>query len=162
MKERRAIKITDIDQMIQLVDDVLIVARYDISLCDCNGVFLPDDDIERRMQQLEKDRLDGSNTIIVKILQEAYKSYHIEEAANVPAKEIVEKLEPIKKRIIGMFRNGEEDIECDCIDYVDDSVDDEWLLALFAIRIRDQMINVVNQRDTDELREKNKKKRLNK
>ena len=158
MEERRAIKITDIDQMIQLVDGVLIVARYDISSCDCNGVFLPDDDIERKIEQSEKDRLDGTDTIILKILQEAYKSYSIYEAANITAEEIVKKLEPIRKRIIGMFRNGEENIECDCVDYVDDSVDDEWLLALFAIRIRDQMINVVNERDTDELREKTRKK----
>ena len=154
MEERKAIKITDIEQMVRLTDSVLITAMYDIMSYDCNGVFLPDDDIERRTEQFDKDHLDGTDILILKILRDEYGFY---DALFISAKKIVEKLEPIRKRILSMFRNGMEEL-CGYIYYADASVDDEWLLTLFAIRIRDKMLEIADKRETDKLKEKTKRK----
>lgn len=155
MEERKAIKITDIEQMIWLVDSVLISAMYDIMSYDCNGVFLPDNDIERRTEQFDKDHLDGTDILILKILRDEYGFY---DALFISAKEIVEKLEPIKKRIISMFRNGMMEASFRYTYYADASVDDEWLLTLFAMRIRDKMLDIADKRETDKLKEKTKRK----
>ena len=137
--ERRALKITDIAEMIYLADGVLSAARY--SVTDDNGVMLHGDEI---MNRLEKDRENGIEDLVEQLLHSVH---DLTDAIETTPEEILKTLSPVKNRILGMFRNGEVLTEAYMLDYLyaDASVPDEWLLELFAMRVRDKIISFVLQ-----------------
>lgn len=141
LMEKRALNITDIAEMIYLADGVLQAARFGIGYDD-NGVALHGD---ARYKQYDKDKADGTAELVETVLR-GFKDQH--DAIETTPETILEKLLPIKSRILGMFRNGEVNTEFYAADglYADPSVPDEWLLELFAMRVRDRMIFFAFQR----------------
>lgn len=139
--EKRALNITDIAEMIYLADGVLDEARAAFMFND-NGVRLHGDAIK---EQAEKDEADGINDFLVNDI--FYSADRLSDAIETTPETILEKLSPIKSRILGMFRNGEVNTEFYPADglYADPSVPDEWLLELFAMRVRDRMISFTLQ-----------------
>lgn len=139
--KKRALQMTDIAKMIYLADGVLSAARFSVS--NENGVMLHGDDV---MKQLEKDCENGIDDLVELLLHSVH---DLTDAIVITPEEILKKLSPIKSRILGMFRNGEVNTEayiCDNL-YADPSVPDEWLLELFAMRVRDRMICFTVQRE---------------
>ena len=138
--EKRALIITDIAEMIYLADGVLSASRAAF-MFDGNGVRLHGDAID---EQAEKDKADGIDFLVDDILHSADE---LSDAIETTPETVLEKLSPIKSRILGMFRNGEVNTELYTADglYADHSVPDEWLLELFAMRVRDRMISFTLQ-----------------
>lgn len=138
--EKRALKITDIAEMIYLADGVLQATRYP-SLYNENGVRLPRYAVD---EQFKKDRASGQGELVETFLHSVH---DLTAAIEITPEEISEKLLPLKNRILGMFRNGEVNTEAYMYDelYADNSVPDEWLLQLFAMRVRDKIISFVLQ-----------------
>ena len=138
--EKRALKITDISEMIFLADGVLWEARHAFMYGE-NGAMLHGDDV---IKQLEKDRANKTDDLIERLLHSVH---DLTEAIELTPEYISEKLSPIKKRVLGMFRNGEVPTEFYPADglYADPSVPDEWLQELFAMRVRDKIISFVLQ-----------------
>lgn len=133
--EKRALKITDIAEMIYLADGVLFAAKM-LYMFDENGIQLSVDDAK---EHYEQDREYGVNDLIISMLSD--EEYDISDAVDTTAAEIIEKLSPIRNRILRLFRCG--NIITDSHEfmlYADSSVSDEWLMELFAMRVRDQMI----------------------
>ena len=139
--EKRALNITDIAEMIYLADGVLSASRAAF-MFDENGVRLHGDAIG---EQAEKDKADGIDFLVDNILRSAD---DLTDEIETTPEMILEKLSPIKSRILGMFRNGEVTTEFYPADglYADPSVPDEWLLKFFAMRVRDRMISFVCQK----------------
>lgn len=121
--------------MVYLADGVLFAARAAF-IFDENGVRLHGDSMT---EQIEKDKANGIDDLITSIICSAN---DLAGAVETTPEDILEKLSPIKSRILGMFRNGGIPVEAlwyyDL--YADPSVSDEWLLELFAMRVRDRMI----------------------
>ena len=109
---------------------------------DGNGVRLHGEAINERA---EKDKANGIDFLVDDILRSAD---DLTDAIETTPETVLEKLSPIKSRILGMFRNGEVNTELYTVDelYADPSVPDEWLLELFAMRVRDRMISFAFQR----------------
>ena len=141
MLERKAVKITDIAEMIYLADGVLSASRAAF-MFDENGIRLHGEAIN---EQTEKDKSDGIDFLVDDILRSAD---DLTDAIETAPETILEKLSPIKSRVLGMFRSGEVNTEFYPADrlYADPSVPDEWLLELFAMRVRDRMISFVCQK----------------
>lgn len=87
------------------------------------------------------------NYLVYSILHD--KNYSLEDAINYNAEYLLELVDLIKNKIIGVFRNGAEencstnDINC----YADNTVDYEYLLKLFAMCLRDRMKVIGSQRN---------------
>lgn len=139
--EKRALVITDIAEMIYLADGVLSAARF--SMTDENGSMLHGNDA---MKQFEKDRENGIDDIVELLLHSVH---DLIDAIETTPEKILTTLSPIKNRILGMFRNGEVITEFYPTDglYADSSMPDEWLLELFAMRVRDKIISFVMQEE---------------
>ena len=140
--EKRALTITDIAEMIYLADGVLDEARAAF-VFDNNGVRLHGDAIK---EQAEKDEADGIDDFLVNDI--LYSADDLTDAIETTPEMVLEKLSSIKNRILGMFRSGEVNTEFYPADgmYADPSVPDEWLLELFAMRVRDRMISFTLQK----------------
>lgn len=137
--EKRALKITDIAEMIYLADGVLSTARF--SVTDESGAMLHGDDL---IKQIEKEREDRTEDLIEQLLHSVH---DLNDAIETTPGKILTTLSPIKSRILGMFRNGDIITEFYPADglYANPSVPDEWLLELFAMRVRDKIISFVLQ-----------------
>ena len=138
--EKRALMITDIAEMVYLADGVLSAARAAF-MYDDNGVMLHGKAAE---EQIEKDKANGIDFLIDDILRSAD---DLTDAIVTTPEKILEKLSPIKNRVLGMFKNGEVTTELYTVDelYADPSVPNDWLLELFAMRVRDRMISFTLQ-----------------
>ncbi|MBD5129532.1 MAG: hypothetical protein HDT43_06365 [Ruminococcaceae bacterium] len=137
--EKRALKITDIAQMIYLAEGVLSAARF--SVTDENGVMLH---LDNAIKQLENDRENKTENPVEQLLHSVH---DLNDAIETTPEEILTTLSPVKSRILGLFRNGEVITEFYPSDemYAAPSVPDEWLLELFAMRVRDKIISFVMQ-----------------
>lgn len=101
MEEKRAVKMTDIEQIILLGDKVLDEAMMSLFRYDSSGVQVSG---EKRSEQLEQDYADGTDKLIWNILKEEYDSFN--DILAITAADLEKKLAPLKKRVLGMFRNG--------------------------------------------------------
>ena len=138
--EKTALKIKDIAEMIYLADGVLWEARHAFMYNE-NGIMLHGDKLTK---QLKNDRKNGIEDLVDPLLHSVH---DLTEAIEATPEEILKRLTPLKSRILGMFRNGEIITEFYTADglYADPSVPDEWLLELFAMRVRDKIISFVLQ-----------------
>lgn len=144
--ERIAVKIADIEQMILMADKVVDeVMMGGISRYDENGVPLEG---EAFSEQLKKDRGDETTLLVYKTVHEKHET--LEDVLRISAAELAEKLNPIKKRVLGIFRSGILEEWYRFYYYADDSVTDEWLFTMFLMRVRDRMIVFGAQRTEDE------------
>lgn len=143
---RIALNITDIANMIYLADGVLSAARafffYDEDGNPLHGKAAIN-------EQIEKDKANGLNGDLI---DEIFGSAgDITAAVETTPEDILKMLAPIRKRILGMFRNGA--VPCDiwvCYKlYAAPEVPDEWLLDLFAMRVRDRMIAYALHKDKE-------------
>lgn len=144
--EKIALNITDIANMIYLADGVLFAVRAAF-MFDENGVRLHGEAAVN--EQIEKDKANGiDGDPIMEIIGSAG---DITGAVETTPEKILEKLSPIKSRILGMFRNGEVPTDSFELDELcaDPEVPDEWLLELFAMRVRDRMIANALQKDKE-------------
>lgn len=135
--EKIALNITDIANMIYLADGVLSAARAAF-LFDENGVRLHGETAMH--EQLEKDKANGLNDYLIGEI--FFSVDDLSAAVETTPEDILKMLAPIRKRILGMFRKGEISCDtyvCDFL-YAAPEVSDEWLLELFAMRVRDRMI----------------------
>lgn len=137
MDETKAVKITDIENMILLADGVLFASKM-LYMYDDDGDPVFDKDASK--ERYEKDKAEGIEKLIVAMICD--EDYDISDAVDITAKEIIEKIAPIRERILGLFRGGKVSTDSHTFDklYADPSVPDEWLLELYAMRVRDQMI----------------------
>ena len=137
---KKALKITDIADMIYLADGIVFGARWEFMYGE-NGERLSPNEMD---EQIEKDRKNGIGGLVEKFLH----SFHdLTEAIELTPEYILEKLSPIKSRVLGIFRSGDVYTEVTIEFCADDSVPDEWLLELFAMRIRDKIISFVMQEE---------------
>lgn len=156
--ERIAVKLSDIEQMILMADKVLdeiITGR--IGNYDDNGFPVPD---ELYGEQLKKDRANGTDILAFKTVREQYDT--LEDVLKITAADLEEKLEPIKKRVLGIFRSGILEEWYRFYYYADDSVPDELLFTMFIMRVRDRMIVFGAQRMHDESKERKTAEKENK
>lgn len=151
--KKRALKITDIAEMIYLAEGVLWEARHAFMYSE-NGVMLHGDEMTK---QLEKDRQNGIENLVEQLL---HSIHDLTEAIETTPEKILTTLSPIKSRILGMFRNGEVQTEAYMYDglYADPSVPDDWLFTMFLMRVRDRMIVFGAQRMHDKYKERRAEK----
>ena len=138
--EKRALMIKDIAEMVYLADGVLSAARAAF-MYDDNGVMLHGKAAE---EQIEKDKANGIDFFVDDILRNAD---DLTDAIETTPETILERLSPIKSRILGMFRNGEVTTELYTVDemYAEPSVPNNSLLELFAMLVRDRIISFTLQ-----------------
>lgn len=152
--KKRALKISDIAEMLYLADGVLWEARH-AYMYNEKGVQLHADAIN---EQIQKDRENGIEDLVELLLHSVH---DLTDAIETTPEKILKKLSPIHSRILGMFRNGKVNTEAYMYDalYADSSVPDEWLLELFAMRVRDKIISFVLQENAaDRARKKEAEK----
>lgn len=135
--------------MLLLADSVLDQCLYDLYFYEDYGVFLydkfesiisEDGNIEHFISdQRKKDEAQGIDMLLKRFIKR--KDYDLTAALEIKSEEILILLLPLHKRIAGMFRNLEDATVCPDI-----SVNDEYLLKLFAMRVRDRMIVLGAQR----------------
>lgn len=145
----RAVTTEDIADMILLADGVLTAALLAISIFNEDGIMLSLVGKEYR-EQLEKDKADKTVDLVETVIYG--EKYDLTDAVDTMVGDITKKLSPIKRRVVGMFRNG---VSCDSYDdiYADPSVPDDWLFSLFAMRVRDRMIAAALERQHNEKKE---------
>lgn len=138
MKKLKAVGINDIENIILLADDVLKQIQYNFNFYDEEGypIYRKCSDISDSKEQL----------ILTNIIRS--KDYTLDDAINYSAEELIVKLQPIRRKILGTFRNGAEQdtVTNDTNFYADETVSDEYLLTIFAMRLRDRMILMAAQR----------------
>lgn len=144
---------TDIANMILLADGVLTAALMAISMYDEDGAGING---KRYIEQLEKDKADKTADLVETVIYK--EEYDLTDAVETMVGDLTKRLSSIKRRVVGMFRNG---VSCDSFDdiYADPSVPDDWLFELFAMRVRDRMIvaalnRLHNEEKTSKLKEK--------
>ena len=155
MKQLQKIKIDDIENMIRLGDDVLRQMEFNSEFYDENGVSF-----------VEKAEAEGvkANSILRQIREESHYKNALETQRIMfevireektfqdvyydSLDDILEAIEPLKKQILGIFRNGAEQntVTNETNFCADESVSDEYLLKLFAMRIRERRITIAVQR----------------
>lgn len=143
------IGINDIEKLILLGDEVLDQVVFTIFRYDDNGY-----PIYLKYGQSKEERKKASNLVMEQIQNRELskfvyniirdKKYSLENVLDYSADELLALVNPIKKRIIGIFRNGHLVFETNYS--VDNTVTDEYLLQLFAMRLRDRMIVFSSQR----------------
>ena len=151
----KSVDMTDIANMILLADGVLSAVLLAISLFNEDGIKLSLNGKEY-MEQLEKDKENKTVDLVETIIYK--EKYDLSEAVETMAGDLAKRLSPIKRRVVGMFRNG---VSCDSFDdiYADPSVSDDWLFELFAMRIRDRMIAAALERLHNEEKVKNQQQK---
>lgn len=147
--EIKSVDMSDIANMILLAEGVLIAEMDQYPLYDEDGVRLKGDDLRK---QWEKYRADETEELVMSII--CSEETTLSDAIWITVEELTEKLAPIRSRVLSLFRNG---VNCDAAYYemrADPSVPDEWLFALFAMRVRDRMISAAIVREHDKKKEK--------
>ena len=141
--EIKSVDMADIANMILLAEDIEMIAEYGISSYDENGIELALGS-EDHMAQIKKDRANGTEELVSSIICD--KDTTILDAAYIEADKLMEKLSPVRSRVLKMFRNGVENIIYG-FRYADSSVPDDWLFALFAMQVRNRMISAASYRE---------------
>lgn len=138
------LQIEDIEKLIIFTDEVLNQCRYFIMNYDENGISIWQQfEDEEQMLEVFGNRIMEEPELSILLNKLVREKIDIERALTDTAGEILVRLQPITGRILGMFRNGISDMNY-C---VDDSVSDEYLLSLFAMRVRDLRILLAAQRN---------------
>lgn len=151
--------INDVEKMIRLADDVLRQIEMNNYLYDEEGKSLLRL-VEERGGEFEefdamtkdpkhKERCEKMRRFIYDNIREKKEFY---EVYDEPAAVLVKKLEPYKKCILGIFRNGAvQDTVTNETNYcADESVDDDYLMELLAMRLRDRKIIIAVQRSNND------------
>jgi hypothetical protein len=152
----------DIEKMILLADDVLMQMMYNMSFYDDYGRSIYnlcwekfDTEKERYVtpahlimkEQQNRDGFEGIQILILNMLKD--RIIDLGTVRKYTSDDLMEKLQPIRNRIIGVFRNGSEQ-DTAMMHHTsycaDDTVSDDYLLKLFAMRLRDKMIVNAAQR----------------
>ena len=156
MVELEKIGINDIEKLIRLADDVLRQMEVNAYLYNDEGVaFYEKVDeqepnyyelVDSMMQEpIHKEKCDKFSRLMYQIMREE-KSFG--EVYFEPITYLKDQMEPYKKRIIGLFRNGtmQDTVTNETSYVVDESVTDDYLMELFVMRIRDRRIIMAVQR----------------
>lgn len=143
------IGINDIEKLILLADEVLDQVVFYIFRYDDNGypicIKYGQSKEERQkaidlvMEQMKNREL---SELVYRIIRD--KNYSLTDSLDYTAEYLLKLVDSIKKRIIGIFRNAY--LSFDTNYSVDNTVTDEYLLQLFAMRLRDRMIVFSSQR----------------
>ena len=138
------IGIQDIDKLILLADEVLDSLRFACAEFDENGIGVWSDESKTSDELIEMVRDNLKNDELCHIISRILRDrYTLSEAIYVSVDTIVEKVAPLERKIVGMFRHG---VEMDTDYCVENTVTDEYLMKLFAMRVRDRMITFAMQR----------------
>ena len=145
MKE--LIGINDIEKLILLGDEVLDEVTFSNSFYDYKGypVYHIGVSIEeqRNLNRMQMEN-EEQNLRVYKIIRN--KNYSLADARGYRAEELLTLVDSFKTKIIGIFRGG-ANLMGNTPYCVDDTVTDEYLLELFAMRLRDRMIIFSLNRD---------------
>ena len=143
------IGINDIEKLILLGDEVLDQVVFYIFRYDDNGYPIcikygkskeeRQKAIDLVMEQMKNREL---SELVYRIIRD--KNYSLTDSLDYTAEYLLKLVDSIKKRIIGIFRNAY--LSFDTNYSVDNTVTDEYLLQLFAMRLRDRMIVFSSQR----------------
>lgn len=141
------IDITDFEKLCLLADDVFDQIRYNSYRYENNGDSISDlyfqienedearEEVRRRVDaEIEKETATQTIDLIDMILNE---NYTLRDAIDTTAAELKERIRPLSGKIVGIFKKPEWR---NTPYYVDESVDEELLLEIFAMRLRDRMI----------------------
>lgn len=157
-KELEKIKIDDLEKLIRLADDVLCQLLCNFDIYDeagmsyyrkCQEVYGDNKGYEEAIKLIREQKnakeFEEFYHFLVFILKE---KVDLNAALADTAEELLERLRPLKNRIIGIFRHGsEQDSVTNETEYcVDESISDEYLHNLFAMRVRDRRILLAAQR----------------
>lgn len=145
----KSIGINDIEELILLGDEVLDIVTLGSCRYDDNGYPLymkygESKEEQEKLFDLMKKQLDNEeiNGLVHGIIRN--KNYYLEDVLDYSVDKLLELVAPIKNKIIGIFRNAY--LVMDTHYNVDNTITDEYLLALFAMRLRDRMIVFSSQR----------------
>lgn len=156
MFELEEIGINDIEKLIRLADDVVRQMEVNASLYDDEGMAFYEKVDEKEpnyyeivdsmmREPIHKEKCDKIRRRMYQIIREekSFGEVHYE-----PITYLKEQMEPHKKRIIGLFRNGtmQDTVTNETSYVVDESVTDDYLMELFVMRIRDRRIIMAVQR----------------
>ena len=95
---------------------------------------------KRIRAELHREEALGIDFLIKRILDE---EYTLEDALNTTAAELKEKIAPLRKKIVGLFKDYSERVTPY---YVGEDADEDLLLELVAMRLRERMIVAAAQR----------------
>lgn len=153
--ELEKVGIYDVEKLIRLADDVVRQVECNIYLYDRNGmsIYRQVEEIKGSFEEAlalergerHREECDEIMRLIRQMIREEHsfnKVYYDE------ISDLRENIEPLKSRIIGIFRNGaEQDTVTNETNYcADETVSDEYLMNLFTMRIRDRRIIMAAQR----------------
>lgn len=149
------LKINDIDKLIRLADDVLkqigvITHEYDAEgICLWNKVDEVREDYCEQVRELKRDSFHRKRVYETKMLiSEVLQSEKVfSKIYDEPVEILMQKLDPIKPLILGLFRNGtkQNSVTNETNFYADEAISDEYLMKLFAMRVRDRRILIAVQ-----------------
>ena len=149
------VHITEMEKLILLADDVLTQVAWQLQYYNADGRSLDElcrqndgsVDEKRWFKEWERNRqVDELSMLLKQYLRE---KVSVNEVRYERAESILERLEPLKTRIIGIFRNGAEQnsVTNETEFCADESIPDETLLELFAMRVRDRRLLFALQRE---------------
>ena len=141
------IGINDIEKLILLADEVLDQVVLYIFKYDDNGYPIKSGQSKEERQKaidlvMEQMKNRELSELVYRIIRD--KNYSLTDALDYTAEDLLKLVDSIKKRIIGIFRNAY--LSFDTNYSIDNTVTDEYLLQLFAMRLRDRMIVFSSQR----------------
>ena len=146
MAELKKLKMDDIEGMIRLADDVLNQMERNANVYDDNGVSVFQTHTEENAFALLREEKHWERAMdlqeqVREVIHEKV-SYEMAYYGTMEEQGILDKIAPLRERILGIFRNGAEQnsVTNETEFCADESVPDEYLLKLFAMRIRDRRI----------------------
>lgn len=140
IQDCKEINMDDIEEMILLADDVVKQIFFNYRFYDTNGS-------ERELEEVILDTRNNEDKSLLHILKRS--NVCLQDALNVSADSLrCGLLKPYLKKALGIFHNGtiQDTVFNDTNFRASDSISNEYLLNLFAMRVRDFMIIYAVQR----------------
>lgn len=145
----KSVGVNDIEELILLGDEVLDIVMLKSFRYDDNGYplyikYVKSKEEQEKLSYLKMQQIENKdiNELVYDIIHN--KNYCLEDVLDYSVDELLKRVDPIKNKIIGIFRNSY--LILDTYYNVDNTITDEYLLALFAMRLRDRMIVCSYQR----------------
>jgi hypothetical protein len=142
---REAIGIMDIEKLILLGDDVVKALQMSYDLYDETGVPIfekyeyREKDKNIKVSQIIDEQRCETSILLHSMIRD--RELKLDDVLIYTAEELLEgKLKVLITKAVGIFRNGTDMGSNDTNYYADDTVSDEFLASLFAMRVRDMMI----------------------
>lgn len=146
MVDERFIIITEanVEEMMRLAEDVCRALDMNYNSYNSEGYNIfdkyyredaPEDSIKQPLEEQRRNR-DGKETLLIELYHE---ERTLTEVININIEELLELLQPILNKAIGIFRKG-TGFDGETNYRVAESVNYKYLTKLFGMRVRDMML----------------------